>query len=87
MNEERGDCAAAAARERLVCRQTGQPVPRHFWRQAQWNTCWQGMVSRPVVSSMRSRQTGQVGSSMRVVVVGGSGFRKADAEFDGINGS
>lgn len=75
------------ARERLVCRHTGQPVPRHFWRQAQWNTCWQGMVRRPVVSSMRSRHTGHVGSSMRLLVVGARGFKKLDAEFDGVKGS
>ena len=32
------------------------------------------MVSRPVVSSMRSRHTGQVGNSTRDGVGGGNGF-------------
>jgi hypothetical protein len=59
-----------------VCRQTGQPEPRHFCRQAQWKTCWQRIVRRPVVSSIRSRQTGQVGSSTRLGVGGGKGLRK-----------
>ena len=75
-----------SAREGFVCRQTGHPVPRHFWRQLQWKTCWQGMVSRPEVSSIRSRQTGHVGSSTRFGVGGGNGFMK-DAEDEGMKGS
>ena len=68
-----GDCEASA-RDGFVCLQTGQPRPRHFCRQAQWKRCWQRIVRRPVVSSMRSRQTGQVGSSTRECVGGGKGF-------------
>lgn len=78
------DCAAS---EGFVCRHTGQPVPRHFWRQSQWKTCWQGMVRRPVVSSIRSRQTGQVGSSTRLGVGGGNGFMKLAAVDEGMKGS
>jgi len=44
------------------------------------------MVRRPVVSSIRSRQTGQVGSSTRFGVGGGKGLRKVDVG-DGANGS
>ena len=74
------------ASEGFVCRHTGQPFPFHFWRQLQWKTCWQGMVRRPDVSSIRSRQTGHVGSSTRLGVGGGNGFRKVDVE-EGMNGS
>jgi hypothetical protein len=42
------------------------------------------MVSRPVVSSMRSRQTGQVGSSTRAGVGGACGLAVSD---DGIEGA
>lgn len=41
------------------------------------------MVSRPVVSSMRSRQTGQVGSSTRDAVGGAIGFAVSDGAMDG----
>lgn len=69
-----------------MCRHTGHPLPRHFWRQEQWKTCWQRIVRRPVVSSILSRQTGQVGSSIRFGVGGGNGLRFAgDAE--GVKGS
>lgn len=44
------------------------------------------MVSRPDVSSIRSRQTGHVGSSTRFGVGGGNGFRK-DVEDEGMKGS
>jgi hypothetical protein len=40
------------------------------------------MVSRPVVSSIRSRQTGQVGSSIREGVGGARGFVDREAETD-----
>src|SRR5688572_32968482 len=60
---------------------TGHPEPVQFCKQIQWKTCWQGMVMRPFVSSMRSRQTGQVGSSMRFGVGGGNGLRLYDARF------
>lgn len=70
--------------EALVCRQTGHPEPRHFSRQEQWKTCWQRIVRRPVVSSIRSRQTGHVGSSIRDGVGGGNGLRCVD---EGVNGS
>lgn len=76
-----------AAREGFVCLQTGQPPPFHFCRQSQWKTCWQRMVKRPVVSSIRSRHTGQVGSSTRLGVGGGKGLRKVEADVDGVNGS
>ncbi len=39
------------------------------------------------MSSILSRQTGQVGSSTRLGVGGGNGLRKAEAEVDGVNGS
>ena len=48
------------------------------------------MVNSPVVSSIRSRQTGQVGNSTREDVGGGSGFvlrevaRELDSEAPGI---
>ena len=45
------------------------------------------MVSRPEVSSIRSRQTGHVGSSTRFGVGGGKGLRKVDVEDEGIKGS
>lgn len=53
------------------------------------------MVRRPVVSSMRSRQTGQVGSSTREGVGGGRGFRASGeaaesagkVDWVGVNGS
>jgi hypothetical protein len=45
------------------------------------------MVRRPVVSSMRSRHTGQVGSSTKLGVGGGKGLRKVDAEVEGVKGS
>ena len=38
------------------------------------------IVSRPVVSSMRSRQTGQVGSSTRDGVGGATGLVEREAE-------
>lgn len=63
-----------------VYRQTGQPLPRHFLRHEQWKTCWQRMVRRPVDSSMRSKHTGQVGSSIREGVGGALGFVLRDAE-------
>jgi hypothetical protein len=44
------------------------------------------MVRRPVVSSIRSRQTGHVGSSTRLAVGGGKGLRKVDEE-EGVKGS
>lgn len=55
-------------------RQTGHPLPFHFCRHVQWNTCWHIIVNRPLVSSIRSRQTGQVGSSISAGVGGASGF-------------
>jgi hypothetical protein len=70
-----------------VYRHTGQPLPRHFSRQAQWKTCWQRIVSRPVVSSMRSRQTGQVGSSTKEGVGGGMGFVVSGEEAVTLEGS
>lgn len=73
--------------EGLVCRHTGQPLPFHFWRQAQWKTCWQRMVRSPVVSSILSRQTGHVGNSTRFGVGGGKGFKNVDAVVDGVKGS
>lgn len=75
-----------SAKDGFVCRQTGHPLPRHFWRQLQWKTCWQGIVRRPDVSSIRSRQTGQVGNSTRFGVGGGNGFKKG-VEDEGMNGS
>ncbi len=44
------------------------------------------MVRRPDVSSIRSRQTGHVGSSTRLGVGGGNGLRKVDGE-EGMKGS
>lgn len=48
-------------------------------------------MSRPVESSIRSRQTGHVGSSMREGVGGGNGLRKeavtVDAVAAGVKGS
>lgn len=41
----------------------------------------------PDVSSMRSRQTGQVGSSTREGVGGGKGFREVVWEVEGVKGS
>lgn len=38
------------------------------------------IVNKPVVSSMRSRQTGQVGSSTREGVGGAKGFADSDAD-------
>lgn len=43
------------------------------------------MVRRPVVSSMRSRQTGQVGSSTRAGVGGARGFVESGAEDRGLD--
>lgn len=72
----------------LVCRQTGHPAPCHFWRHEQWKTCWQRIVSSPVVSSIRSRHTGQVGSSIRSGVGGGKGFGELyPGTVDGMKGS
>lgn len=75
----------------FVCRQTGHPEPFQFCRQVQWKTCWQGMVIKPVVSSMRSKHTGQVGSSTRFGVGGGKGFRLLEAatedDDEGVKGS
>lgn len=56
-------------------RQTGQPAPFQFCRHVQWKTWEQGIVIRPFVSSMRSKHTGQVGSSIKFGVGGGKGFR------------
>lgn len=74
---------ADPSREGFVARQTGHPDPFHVCRQVQWNTCWQSMVMRPVVSSMRSRQTGQVGSSTRSAVGGGKGRSEFETEPEG----
>lgn len=41
------------------------------------------MVIRPVVSSIRSKHTGQVGSSTRSAVGGGNGLRELDTDDDG----
>jgi len=78
-----GDC---------VYRHTGQPEPRHFSRQAQWKTCWQRMVRRPVVSSIRSRHTGQVGNSINDGVGGARGFAVREVDLfsevaERVNGS
>ena len=54
--------------------QTGQLLSFHLLRQAQWKTCWHRIVSSPVVSSIRSKQTGHVGSSSKEGVGGGAGF-------------
>ena len=70
-----------------VARHTGQPEPRHFCKQSQWKTCWQRMVRRPVVSSMRSRHTGQVGNSTKFGVGGGKGLRWVDVTAGGVKGS
>ena len=70
-------------RSSWVYRHTGQPLPRHFWRHEQWKTCWQRIVRRPVDSSMRSRHTGQVGSSIRAGVGGALGFVPRDFEGSG----
>ena len=43
------------------------------------------MVNRPVVSSMRSRQTGQVGSSTKAGVGGARGFVESGAEERGLD--
>jgi hypothetical protein len=45
------------------------------------------MVRRPVVSSILSRHTGHVGNSTRLGVGGGNGFKKVEADEDGLNGS
>lgn len=58
---------------------TGQPVPVQFCKQEQWNTCWHGIVIKPFVSSIRSKHTGHVGSSIRLGVGGGKGLRVYDA--------
>ncbi len=58
----------------FVARQTGQPEPFHVCRHVQWKTCWQRIVISPAVSSMRSRHTGQVGSSVKSGVGGGNGL-------------
>ena len=42
------------------------------------------MVSRPVDSSIRSRQTGQVGSSIRAGVGGAWGFEERELEDIGV---
>ena len=60
----------------FVARQTGHPDPFQVCKHVQWNTCWQSVVMRPEVSSMRSRHTMQVGSSMRFGVGGGNGLRE-----------
>jgi hypothetical protein len=66
----------AGGREACEYLQTGQDESFHFERQAQWNTCWHMIVISPVVSSMRSRQTGHVGSSESDGVGGGAGFEE-----------
>lgn len=45
-------------------RHTGHRLSPHLLRHMQWNVCEHGTVMRPVTAeSMRSRQTGHVGSS------------------------
>lgn len=68
--------------EVLVNRHTGQPAPFQFCRHVQWNTWEQGTVISPFVSSIRSRHTGQVGSSIKFGVGGGNGRRLFDTADD-----
>jgi hypothetical protein len=71
-------------------RQTGQFPSLHLVRHWQWKVCWQRMVRRPVtLASIRSRQTGHVGSSRRAGVGGGAGRLESVGEdaFGGRNGS
>jgi hypothetical protein len=68
----------------------GQLPSPHLVRHWQWNVCWQRMVRRPVtLASMRSRQTGHVGSSRRAGVGGGTGrvASEGDSAVGGRNGS
>ena len=53
---------------------TGQLLSFHLLKQEQWNTCWQRIVSSPVVSSILSRHTGHVGNSNKEGVGGGTGL-------------